>query len=198
MDKKIKIRSLLYFTLTYILIFTLIAVTNKNYEFLYYTGVILALIAYIIWFNKKFPLSTSIIAGLSLIAALHIFGGNIHIDGIRLYDIWFIGNLLRYDNFVHLVATFIVTLVAYSLLAPYLDKKIKLNKIVLSVILILIALGVGAINEIIELLAVVLFGAAKEVGDYMNNAIDLVYNLLGSLLACLILMYHHRKLHEKH
>ena len=55
-------------------------------------------------------------------------------------------------------------------------------------------MGVGAGAEITELLAVVFFDASAAVGDYYNNAIDLVFNLLGSLTACgYLIIYHNYK-----
>ena len=80
---------------------------------------------------------------------------------------------------------------AYNLLNPHLDKKIKHNKILLSLIIILIASGIGAFNEIIEFFAVVFFNAAKGVGGYFNNALDLVFNLIGAIIASFIITKYH-------
>ena len=59
--------------------------------------------------------------------------------------------------------------------------------------LILMALGVGAINEIIEFIAVEFLEAAQQVGDYENNAKDLVFNLFGSFIASLIIYNYYKK-----
>jgi flagellar biosynthesis protein FlhB len=59
-------------------------------------------------------------------------------------------------------------------------------------------LGVGLINEIVELTAVVYLNAQEGVGDYLNNAIDLVYNSIGVIVTVVILdiswQYHHGEL----
>ena len=55
------------------------------------------------------------------------------------------------------------------------------------------AMGVGAFNEILELIAVVFLGAAEQVGDYFNNALDLFFNLIGSTIACFFIIHYHKK-----
>ncbi len=40
-------------------------------------------------------------------------------------------------------------------------------------------MGLGAVAEIAELFAVLFFAAGEQVGGYLNNAFDLVFNLLG-------------------
>ena len=54
-------------------------------------------------------------------------------------------------------------------------------------------MGTGALNEVLEFGAVILFGAAKQVGDYLNNALDLVFNLTGSIIACFFIHPYHKK-----
>ncbi len=57
-------------------------------------------------------------------------------------------------------------------------------------------MGFGAFNEIIELLAVLLFDATQQVGGYLNNALDLVFNLIGSIIACFFIIDYHKKIRE--
>ena len=194
MQEKTELKLMLWFTIGYLAIFTILALINKNYEFLYYTFILSALIFIIVLYHKKIHLTKTILLGLTILGAMHIFGGNIHILGTRLYDIWFIPNILKYDNFVHAFGIFVATFVVYNFIHPHLDKKINHNAILLSLILVSIAMGIGAFNEILELGAVVFLGAAKQVGDYINNALDLVFNLGGSIIACFfIIKYHKRK-----
>jgi len=196
MEEKTELKLMLYFMIIYILIFTIQGIMAHNYEFLYYTGIVTVLVFVAVFYYKKVHLSVSVIGGLTTLGALHLSGGYFHIGGVRLYDIWFVQGLIKYDNVVHFIGIFVGTMIAYSLLYPHLDKKFEHNRLLLSLILILIASGMGAFNEILELGAVVFLGAAKEVGDYMNNAIDLVFNLLGSLLACIYLMKYHTEKHK--
>ena len=185
---------MLWFTIAYLAIFTILAIINKNYEFLYYTIILSALIFIIVLYHKKIHLSKTILFGLTVLGAMHIFGGNIHILGTRLYDIWLIPpNILKYDSIVHAFGIFVATFVTYSFIHPHLDKKINHNALLLSLILISVAIGIGAFNEILEFGAVVFLGAAKQVGDYFNNALDLVFNLVGSIIACFFIIKYHRR-----
>jgi uncharacterized membrane protein YjdF len=193
MKEKTKLRIILAFVIGYLAIFTIISLFNKNYEFLYYTVLMFIIIFIAVLYYKKLHLPIVVLAGFAFLGGLHVMGGNIFIKGIRLFDLWLIPQVFKYDNFVHLFATFFVTLAAYSLFYPLLDKKIKQNKFLLCFLLVLIASGIGALYEIIELGSVVFLDAKEGVGDYMNNAIDLVFNLLSSILACVFLMVYYEK-----
>ncbi|MBW2997133.1 DUF2238 domain-containing protein [Candidatus Woesearchaeota archaeon] len=196
MNERIKLKGMLYFTLSYLLLFTVISVYKRNYEFLYYTIIMSTLIVMIILYHKKLHLTTGIWGSLTIVGALHIFGGNIILNSTRLYDTWLIKGLLRYDHVVHFLAIFVATLIAYSLLSPHLKKELESNRFLLSLILILIALGLGAVIELIELFSSVFLNAAEQVGDYLNNALDILFNLLGAVAACFYLMYYHKR--KKH
>jgi hypothetical protein len=63
----------------------------------------------------------------------------------------------------------------------------------LSGLLILISLGIGALNELIELIAVVFLGATEGVGGYINNALDIVFNLFGAVISCIYIWFHYEK-----
>src|SRR3989344_3263015 len=134
MQERTKLRLMLWFTVFYLVIFTIIAVLNRNYEFLYYTAVMSILIIILISYREKIALSVGIAFGLTLVAAMHIFGGNIRIDGIRLYDIWF--GFLRYDNIVHIVGSFVAALFSYTFVHQHLNEKARRNKVLLAIIVI--------------------------------------------------------------
>jgi hypothetical protein len=186
-------RAMLYFTVAYLIAFTIVAVAHENYEFLYYTAIMSVLIFIVVLYHKHLSMTTSIMFGLTLAGALHIFGGNIHVHGIRLYDYWFIAGWFRYDNLVHLISSFTAALIAFNLLDPHLSHSIKQNRILIGVIIVLIACGMGAINEIFELAAVLYFHASAQVGGYLNNAFDLVWNLIGSTAAAFFISWRARK-----
>ena len=71
------------------------------------------------------------------------------------------------------MGTFIATIIAYNLLSPHLDNSTRSRPIILSILLILVASGIGTLNEIIDFLAWVDFDVAKQVGYDLNNACDL-------------------------
>ena len=75
----------------------------------------------------------------------------------------------------------VTTLVCHHLLRPYLRERIE-QWGTLAVLVVLMGSGVGALNEIIEFIAV-LTVPETGVGGYENTALDLCFNLLGGILA---------------
>lgn len=193
MKGELKLKIVSIFTALYLISFTIITLLYKNYEFLYYIIIIGIFIGIIIHYHKSFHLTPHIIISLSILGFMHFAGGIFHPFGIRLYDLHLIKNIFRYDNLIHSLGIFIATFVGYNLFKPHLSTKIKNNVVLLSLILILIAMGTGAFVELIEFSAVVFLGAAERVGDYFNNALDLVFNLVGSIIACFFIVHYHRK-----
>ena len=198
MDKKTESRLILIFTVAYLIFFGLLAFVKKNYEFLFYTIMLSSLIILIVSYYKKLHLKYIILGGLSFLGFMHLAGGTIDINGTRLYEFWIIQDILKYDNIVHALSLFVVTFVAYSIVSPHLDLKTKHHPILFSLLLVLTAMGIGTVNEILELGAVIFLGAQEGVGDYFNNALDLVFNLLGSIIAVFFIYpYHKRRIKNK-
>ncbi len=139
-------------------------------------------------YYKTIHISPSSLAGLSLAQFMHVMGGHIYINHTRLYDIWIFGNVIKYDNIVHLFASIVITLVIFDISKNYLHEAIFYNEALLLFTLILIVSGIGALNEIMEFGAVIFFHAQDRVGDYMNNAFDLFYNLLGATIGSIIVL----------
>jgi hypothetical protein len=164
MKEKTKLRIILFFVIAYLIIFGILSISDKNYEFLYYSAIMALIIFIAIFYYKKLHLPISVITGFAIFGIMHMSG-----------------------------ATFFVTLAVYSLLYPHFDKKLKGNKFLLFLLLILITLGIGAFHEILELGAVVFFDVSERVGDYMNNALDLLFNLIGAIVACIFLIIYHKR-----
>lgn len=193
MNENTKIRLTFWFTLLYVSFFSIFAILRGNYEFIFYTVIMSVLIFIIIRIYKKLHLTSYILGGLALLGILHVLGGNVHIFDTRLYEFWLIDGVLKYDNMVHAFGIYVITFICYSLVYPHLDKKAKHNYVLLSVVLITSAIGFGALNEVIELMAVLFLGAAKQVGDYFNNAFDLLFNFIGASAACVFIIRYHKK-----
>ena len=88
-------------------------------------------------------------------------------------------NIFKFDQFVHIVGFWVATLVAYYLLKPLLKKDLK-RWVVLSIIIVMAGLGMGALNEIVEFIATVLVPETG-VGGYENTSLDLVADLIGAI-----------------
>lgn len=133
--------------------------------------------------TDKYNLPPISIILFSIWAVLHMIGGLASINGVRIYDtilINIIGDpffIFKYDQFMH-----IYCYVAIGMMCYFVMKKYVSDKTALIVSSIFIGMGVGAMNEIIELFMVVFAGAKDAVGDYYNNALDLIFNLIGAII----------------
>lgn len=192
-EKNLKaLRLVSLFIALYLALFTVLSYSRGNSEFLYYDLVFIVLLIILYLYRLQMRLSIPLAIALAAHGFLHLLGGNLYIGGIRLYDYDFF--FLGYDNMVHAFGMFLVTIIVYNLLSRHLSNEVKKRRISLGLILLLLSMGVGATAELFELLAVLYFDAGPRVGDYFNNAFDLVYNALGSFIAVIwIVQVHYKK-----
>jgi len=167
--------------LVYVPAFTVIALRNLNFEFVLYVGVILIIAAWVVWKQRSVRFDLPILWGLTIWGLLHMAGGNIRVGDDILYGLQLIPVVLRYDQLVHAFGFGTATLVCYHLLKPYLRDGIDRWR-TLSILIVLMGSGLGAINEIIEFIAVKTLPETN-VGGYDNTLWDLIFNLIGGLLA---------------
>lgn len=183
----------LIFTLGYLLLFTTIAFYQNNYEFLFYSLIISLLIVFILNLHNRFFLPLPIVIGLSLGGLFHVLGGTLIIDGVRLYDVYLIGQIFRYDNFVHVFNSFVATLITYNLLSRQFVSRHHQESILLPIVLILFVAGLGTVNELVEFGAVIFLDAAETVGGYYNTSLDLVFNFVGAICASVLIQQYHKR-----
>src|SRR3989344_9683263 len=179
------------FTLLYLLIFFIFYSKIKHYEFLWYIFVVLFFFALIFLTLRRTNLDYYVLGGLSLWGLLHMLGGGVRIGGEVLYALQIIpiinsGEIviLKFDQFVHFFGFGVTTLLAYNLLKGYLNDKV--NYKIFYPALVLVGMGLGALNEIIEFAAVVSVPETG-VGGYFNTALDLVFNMLGAIAAVFLI-----------
>jgi uncharacterized membrane protein YjdF len=173
-----------------LVVFTILFASRKNYEFLLYIGVIIFFLALILGTNKRVDYPNGVLWGLTAWALLHMSGGGLYVGKIKLYEIILIPvsekyHIFRYDQFVHIVGFGVATLVMYHLLKPLLLPDLK-RWTALSIVVVMAGLGVGALNEIVEFAATV-FVPETGVGGYINTSLDLVSDLVGAVLAMVII-----------
>jgi len=166
--------------LLYIPVFTTIALRELNFEFVLYVGVVLLVGTLVIWKQRKVKFDLTILWGLTLWGLLHMAGGNIQVGDDVLYGLQLIPVVLRYDQFVHAFGFGTAALVCYHLLQPYLQKDVE--RWTVFVLVMLMGSGLGAINEIIEFIAVKTI-KDTHVGGYDNTLWDLIFNLIGGVFA---------------
>jgi putative membrane protein len=183
----------MYLSAIILALFTIIFVIQGDYEFLAYACTLFPLIWIIVKTDKHFKYIGLAKWGFAIWMFLHVAGGSIKYHGVRLYDTVFINlvgnpyNILRYDQVIHSFCYFVLTLFIYSIV---LSAAPKANKYLIAFIAFIGGMGISALNEIIELGTVAFLGSMG-VGDYFNNALDLVFNAIGGFIA--IFFMHKRK-----
>jgi uncharacterized membrane protein YjdF len=148
----------------------------------YYVPITVALMGLGIWLNRHLRWSTPVIWGLVAIGIGNLIGGVLLVDGQPFYSYALIGEL-RYDKVFHAIATGVAAWAAHGPLAGRIKNP---GPVGLGFLVVLVASGAGAVVEMIEYLGSVLFEQTS-VGDYANNMLDLVANLIGALAAVVIL-----------
>jgi putative membrane protein len=176
---------LLAVNIAYIAGFGAVYARNMNYEFIIYCLVILVFLGLVAASQRKVQFGLPLLWGLTAWGFLHMAGGQLSIGGTRLYDIMLLPvstelGVLRYDQAVHAFGFGVATLVCHHLLKPNLGDRV--NWKLLCVLIALMGMGVGALNEVIELI-VVLLAPSSGVGGYYNTAFDMLFNMLGATLA---------------
>jgi hypothetical protein len=169
------------FSAAYMAVFVAVALTRHNYEFILYAAVVLLLASWILVKQRTVQFDLVILWGLSLWGLLHMAGGNIHVSGNVLYNVQLIPRFLRYDQLVHAFGFGTATLVCFHILSGMLDPAAP-RRLTLIILVALMGCGLGALNEIVEFLAVTLMPETN-VGGYENTLWDLIFNLIGASLA---------------
>ncbi|MFP4027741.1 MAG: DUF2238 domain-containing protein [Candidatus Brocadiia bacterium] len=180
------------FNCIYLVIFGGISLVPPiNYEFVLYAGVIVVFFLLILFSQRKVEFPLFILWGLTSWGFLHMGGGHISVGEGRLYDLVLIpivtrgeDAILRYDHVVHTIGFGMATIVCFHLIKGRLrsDKR----GLVLASLVALMGMGLGALNEVIELI-VVLVVPESGVGGYYNTTFDLLFNMIGAILAVLLL-----------
>lgn len=186
----------LAFTVLYTAVFAVFYFRQSNIEFIGYVGVIAFIFTLLYSTLDKTRLPTSILAGISLWGLLHMLGGSVQTgDGVlyawKIYPFFDGGGelyILKFDQIVHAYLYAVIALLFLHLLRNFFAN--RHSQILVAFIAIMASLGVGAVNEMIELVAV-LSVPDNGVGGYFNTALDIVFNFTGAFLAvCLFYLLH--------
>lgn len=181
-------KAILAVTVIYTAAFSAYFIGHFNIEFIGYIGVIIFIFALLYATLDKTRIPAWILAGLSLWGLLHMMGGSIPMaDGVlynwKMYPFFDGGGelyILKFDQFVHLYLYAVVALLFLHLLRNYFAN--KHSQILIGFIAVTASMGVGALNEIIEFIAV-LSVPDNNVGGYYNTVLDIVFNTIGALFA---------------
>jgi hypothetical protein len=175
------------FTMLYVLGFGVWFVSEGNSEFMWYMGVLVAILilAAVTLPQTKFP--QWLLWLLSFWGLAHLAGGGIRIGDTVLYGtmVWpvFDGGgdfvLFKYDQLVHAYGFGVAALAVYTLLARTM---IGTRTFWIATTAVLVSMGLSVVNEIVEFIPVLLLPDTW-VGGYYNIALDLVFNTLGAGIA---------------
>lgn len=178
------------------LIFITLEIFSKNLEFIFYGSLYFILILLLLVHHKEFNFTLPVLLGLAILLLLHALGSTVKINEVLLYDFWLIDGIYKFDNLVHFLGGFVVLFAIYNWLNPHFQKAFTQRRVLYPSVLILIVCGLGTINEIMELTAVLIFKSTG-VGDYFNNSFDLLYNFFGALVAMLLVIHMNKKRNKK-
>lgn len=190
---------LLVINIALVLAFGTSFLLKRNYEFMIYVGAIVVCLALIVVSFFRIAYTYATLTGLTLWSLMHMAGGGLYINGVRLYDIILLPlsqtyPILRYDQLVHTFGFAAATLTMFDLLRPLLKENLQ-HFTALSIVVVMAGLGVGAFNEIVEAIVAATIPQSG-VGGYVNTALDLIADFIGAILAMAFikLRYLHNKL----
>ncbi len=173
-----------------------IAARQWNAEFLYYGVVMLVLIALVFWLDVRVRLATPLLWGLAIWGLVHMLGGTLRVPQAwvdpgtsgTLYNLRPYRSLPKYDQVVHAYGFFLTSLAAWRALRVASRGALAPSPGVLTGIAC-IGMGLGAANEVIEFVATRLMPETN-VGGFVNTGWDLVSNLVGSVVAAILIRAH--------
>ena len=176
------------FTAAYVLAFTAWFLIRGNFEFVVYVLTMLVLITLVGRSLRSAEYPGSMLWALSFWGLLHMAGGGVPIGETVLYSAQVVPitsesgemTLLKYDQIVHAYGFGVTAWVLWHLMRRHYPALAGTKTIL--VYPALGAMGLGAINEIVEFIAV-LSVPETNVGGYLNTALDLVFNAVGAVVA---------------
>ena len=162
-----------------------------NLEFLFYAIVTALLGGLLFVIHRRVGFSNGVLWLLVIWAALHMNGGLVPVPDFLpakeprvFYNLWFIPGYFKYDNLVHAFGFFTTALAAWEgIRSMHPAARPTLGWLL---IVWTSSQGFGALNEVVEF-AAVLAVEETNVGDFDNAMWDLVANMAGALLACILI-----------
>ncbi|MCK4873036.1 MAG: DUF2238 domain-containing protein [Phycisphaerales bacterium] len=174
------------FTLLYLIVFGYLAIRAGGTEFIFYSICMVIFITLVLVVHRAVRLSNGVLLALSIWGFLHMAGGTVRppwLDGEVIYAWQIIPSVLRYDQMTHCFGFAAATMTCWQGLSRALRRPAQ-PTVGLVFLAALMGMGLGTINEMIEFAATQI-DPENGVGDYTNNALDLVFNAIGSTIAAI-------------
>lgn len=177
------------------------SVVQGNREFIFYIVVMLVLIAVMSVVHRRVRLTTPLLWAFSLWGLAHMAGGLCPLpagwpyngDQAVLYSLWLIPERLKYDQIVHAYGFGVTTWLCWHIVRGAFSQPNGSPVRPSFGILTLCAaagMGFGGLNEVIEFIAVLTIPNTN-VGGYENTGWDLVANLVGTIIAAVVIRFTH-------
>lgn len=171
-------RWVIWFTITYTVGLVVYGLSIESPLTGLYTGINIGLFVLfgVLYYWARWPLHA--LWAVSLVGLGNMLGGVLLVDGVPLYTAEFIG-ALRYDKFFHAVAAGAMVFIAWEAMKRWAGRGYAFGPMLL-VMTFLVVMGGGAVVEIAEFIGSSVSDVS--VGDYANNALDLVANAVGAIV----------------
>ncbi len=189
-------KGLALFTAAYFVAFAALAMRRGNTEFIFYGLVMLGLFAIVVMADSRVRFSPGVLWGLSLWGLAHMAGGNVPIpesvgrpEGSLpvLYSLWLIPGVLKYDMLTHAFGFGVATLACWQGLETAVSRRLFITP-GLSILTLAMGMGMGALNEVVEFIATLTMPKTN-VGGYENTGWDLISNMVGGVIALMIIAF---------
>lgn len=193
---------MMIFVATYMISTLIYAWDTGNSEFLLYLLITLLIMVGVIYAHKRIDFTDITLWFLAIWGFMHMAGGLVAVpaswsiegDVRVLYSWWIIPNLFKYDNLVHAFGFGTTTWCCWQGLKVAAKTRRMRPSFGRLTLVVMAAMGFSALNEIFEFIAV-LTVPNTNVGGYENTCWDLVYNLIGCLIAAIIIKINHKATH---
>lgn len=150
-----------------------------------YTGINIGLFILFGVLNRWAKWPVHALWAVSLVGLGNMLGGVLLVGGVPLYTAELVGNL-RYDKVFHAVAAGALVVIAWEAAKRWAGTGYHEGGLLL--LTWLVVMGGGAVVEIAELIGSTM--SEVSVGDYWNNAYDLVANALGALVGIALVWWY--------
>jgi hypothetical protein len=148
---------------------------------LLYGCVIVGLLTVFVILDIHVHLPTSLLWALAFLGLVHLVCGLVPLEGKQiLYNLSLAPFPLQVDRLVHAFGSALLVLVVWETIRPHVAVAPEAPWAVV-IVLFLAGMGLGAIEEVAEFVTSSI--APTNVGGYSNTGWDLVFNLIGCVVA---------------
>lgn len=189
-------KTIVLFTLLYIAPALWKSLTGEKMEFVLYVAVMGFLLGPVLMLHRRVHLHAAALWGLAIWGLAHMCGGLLQIPeswtsagaSPVLYNWWIIPERLKFDQVVHAYGFGLTTWICWQALRWSLACSGVHPQPTFGLLSLCVAagMGFGALNEVVEFIAT-LTVPETNVGGYVNTGWDLVSNLVGSLVAAVLI-----------